>query len=90
MIRKYQGLPKWLTSIILKRWASLTYQVKTDPGIIWKCHVDQLHAVSPDTSNNATNADSEGLIDVSPIVRDPTTSVSASAPSVPNLYILCG
>ena len=48
--------------------------------------MDQLHAVSPDTSNNATNADSEGLIDVSLKVRDPTTfndSVSASAPSVP-------
>ena len=85
MIRNYQGTPKWLTGIILKRCAPLTYQVKTDSGLIWRCHVDQLRAASPDTSNNATNA--KGLIDVSPIVRDPTASndsVSASAPSVPN------
>ena len=85
MIRNYRGTPKWLTGIVLKRCAPLTYQVKTDSGVIWRRHVNQLRAASPDTSNNAANAKS--LIDVSPIVRDRTTSndsVSASAPSVPN------
>ena len=49
--------------------------------------MDQLHAATPDTSNNTANA--EGLIDVSLIVRDPTTSndlVSASVPSVPDQF----
>ena len=49
--------------------------------------MDQLRAASPDTSNNAANTCTEDLNDVSPIVRDRTTSndsVSASAPSVPN------
>ena len=69
MIRNYRGTPKWLT----------------DSGLIWRRHVDQLRAASPDTSNNSVNA--EGLIDVPPIVRDHTTSsdlISASAPSASN------
>ena len=87
MISNYRRTPRWLTGIILKRCAPLTYQVKTDSSLIWRHYVDQLRAATPDTSNNATNA--EGLIDVSLIVRDPTTSndlVSASAPSVPNQF----
>ena len=85
MIRNYRGTPKWLTGIVLERCAPLTYQVKTDSGLIWRRHVDQLRAASPDTSNNPVNA--EGLIDVPPIVRDHTTSsdlISASAPSASN------
>ena len=71
----------WFTCAILKRCAPLTYQVKTDSGLIWRRHVSQLRAESPDTSND------ESLINVSPIVRDHTTSndlVTSSAPSVPN------
>ena len=45
--------------------------------------MDQLCAASPDTLNNSINA--EGLINVSPIVRNYSTSndlVFASAPTV--------
>ena len=63
----YHGNPKWLTGIILTRCAPLNYQVKTDSGLIWRRHIDQLHAGG---TNNPKNT--EGLIDVPPIVRDHT------------------
>ena len=48
----------------------LTDQVKTDYGLIWRRHIDQLHAASPGSTNNPKNT--EGSIDVPPIVRDHT------------------
>ena len=85
MIRNYRGTPKWLTGAILKRCAPLTYQVKTDSGLIWRCHVDQLHAASPGIPSNLKST--EGLFDVPPVVRDSSNSddlVSAPAPPVSN------
>ena len=57
MIRNYRGTPKWLTGIILKRCAPLTYQVKTDSGLIWRRHVDQLRAASPGIPSNSKNTE---------------------------------
>ena len=85
MIRNYRGTPKWLTGIILKRCAPLTYQVKTDSGLIWRRHVDQLRAASPGIPSNSKNT--ESLFDVPPVVRDssnPDDLVSAPAPPVSN------
>ena len=81
MIRNYRGIPKWLTGLILKRCAPLTYQVKTDSGLIWRRHVDQLPGI-PSNSKNT-----ECLFDVPPVVRDssnPDDLVSAPAPPVSN------
>ena len=68
MIRNYRGDPKWLTGIILTRCAPR--EVKTDLGLIWRLHIDQLCAASPGSTNSPKNT--EGLIDVSPIVKDHT------------------
>ena len=48
----------------------LTYRVKTNSGLIWRCHIEQLHVPSPGSTNNPKNT--EDLINVSPIVRDHT------------------
>ena len=82
MIRNYRGKPKWFTGIVLKRCAPLTYQVKTDSGLIWRCHVDQLRAASPGISNNSKST--EALIDVPPIVRDSTDTDSLVPATVPS------
>ena len=80
MIRNYRGNPKWLTGVILKRSALLTYQVKTHSGFIWKIHVDQLCATStsiiPNCQNNTNN-----VIDI-PLLRKETSS-SATADTPP-------
>jgi len=91
MVRNYQGNPKWLTGTIFAKCAPLTYQVKTDSGLIWRCHVDQLHAASPGTTNNCENI--ESLIDVSsdvpPIEREsfnPNNSVQDSTPFMQSTF----
>ena len=82
MIRNYRGKPKWFTGIIHKRCAPLTYQVKTDSGLIWRCHVGQLCAASPGISNNSKST--EGLTDMPPIVRDSTDTDSLVPAPVPS------
>ena len=76
MIRNYRGNPKWLTGVILQRSAPLTYLVKTQSGLIWKSHIDQLRTTSISVVPNCHDNTSD-IIDI-PLPRRETSSFATT------------
>ena len=79
MIRNYQGNPKWLTGVILKRSAPLTYQVQTHSGFIWKRNIDQLRATSTSIIPNCQD-NTNDVIDIPLPRRETSSSATTDTP----------
>ncbi len=91
LTRDYRGLRKWIPAKIKERTGPLSYTVEITPGVVWRCHIDQLRrsqaavqeelpAVS--TAPTATSASPSAGGNVTPAAANVTEEPTAASPAV--------